>query len=158
VQKTGTSFSTESKEIMTGLWTSGEILERPEMCGRSNTHFILTENGWQSDPYRDDLSLILHTKQGLVLICGCCHAGLLNTLSHVNRNFTGRIISVIGGTHLMSANADDLNRVITILKTNYQDMSLFLNHCTGENAIEKLRQTLTCQVTPFYSGEMIVFN
>ena len=85
--KVNLSLSESPTEILPGLWTTGEIIERPEQEGRSAHHFIRAGEGWLPDPYRDDLSLVLKTKAGLVVICGCCHAGILNTLFHVERNF-----------------------------------------------------------------------
>jgi len=93
-------------EIFPGLWTTGEILERPEPEGRSAHHAIRSDDHWRPDPYRDDLALVLETQAGLAVICGCCHAGLLNTLFHVQRTFERPILAILGGMHLVTA--DDL--------------------------------------------------
>jgi 7,8-dihydropterin-6-yl-methyl-4-(beta-D-ribofuranosyl)aminobenzene 5'-phosphate synthase len=121
-------------EVVPGVWTTGEITPRPEPEGRSRGHLIRNGNSWVPDPYRDDMSLILRTSGGLVLACGCCHAGLLNTLRHVCRTFDGDIIAVTGGTHLASADDDHLSRVVTALRDEFRSPVLYLNHCTGERA------------------------
>ncbi len=76
----GLRLSAAPQEILPGIWTTGEIAERPEPEGRSPHHFVRDANGWAPDPYRDDMALVLDSPSGLVLVCGCCHAGLLYTL------------------------------------------------------------------------------
>jgi 7,8-dihydropterin-6-yl-methyl-4-(beta-D-ribofuranosyl)aminobenzene 5'-phosphate synthase len=46
-----------------------------------------------------------------VLLCGCCHAGLLNTLARVERAFDEPIAVIIGGLHLAGATDDDLQHI-----------------------------------------------
>ncbi len=92
------SLSDEPQEILPGVWTSGEITGRDEPEGRSSHHFIRQGETLVADPYRDDMSLLLETETGLVLICGCCHAGLLNTLAQVRQAFGRDPVVVMGGT------------------------------------------------------------
>ena len=54
-------LSAEPVEILPRVWTTGEIVERPDFEGRSAHHFIQVGETWQPDPYRDDLSLVLKT-------------------------------------------------------------------------------------------------
>lgn len=118
-------------EIVPNLWTTGDIDDRPELVGGSAHLFIRNGADWQPDPYRDDLSLVLKTSAGLVLICGCCHAGILNTLFHVERIFGDPIIVIIGGTHLVSADDPYLDHVIRVFTERFQNLTFYLNHCTG---------------------------
>lgn len=75
---------------------------RLDFEGRSSTHHIRTGETWQPDPYQGDISLVLQTSQGLVVVCGCCHAGLLNTLAHIRSLYPQPLRAIIGGTHLES--------------------------------------------------------
>jgi 7,8-dihydropterin-6-yl-methyl-4-(beta-D-ribofuranosyl)aminobenzene 5'-phosphate synthase len=73
-------LSTQPTEIVPNLYSTGEIslsqrTEKPGVASRVR-HNVNGEYEW--DPVIDDLSLILVTTNGLVLITGCCHAGLLN--------------------------------------------------------------------------------
>ncbi len=145
-------------QIVPGLWTTGEITERPEPEGRSARHFVPAEAGWQADPYADDLSLVLETGTGLVVICGCCHAGLLNTLSHVRRIFERPITTVIGGTHLVAADADYLQHVIDVLRNEYGTLTYYLNHCTGEPAFLALASAFGNRVHSCPAGTALTFT
>lgn len=146
------------QEILPNLWTTGEIAPRPEKKGSSAHHFIFVDDSWQPDPYRDDLSLVLKTFRGIILICGCCHAGLLNILFHVENNFEGPIIGVLGGTHLISASDADLDHIISVLGDRYKPLDFYLNHYTGERAFQALADVFENQVKPCPAGTAIYFN
>ncbi len=148
-------LSDAPQEILPNLWTTGEIFPRPEAEGRSAHHFIRVDGKWQPDPYRDDLSLVLQTSVGLVVICGCCHAGLLNTLLYVQQHFSGPIISILGGTHLRSAREAALKHVAKTLETRYPDAELYLNHCTGKESHAFLANRFGERVKAFPAGAML---
>jgi 7,8-dihydropterin-6-yl-methyl-4-(beta-D-ribofuranosyl)aminobenzene 5'-phosphate synthase len=144
-------------EILPGVWTTGEIRDRPEPEGRSVHHLIRGPDGLEPDPYRDDMALILETNEGLVVLCGCCHAGLLNTLSHVHRIFGPHIAAVIGGTHLLHADEAHLRRVIEALR-GLGVPQLYLNHCTGLRAYLTLAHAFGEKVAPCPAGTGLGFS
>ena len=145
-------------EIFPSLWTTGEITKRVEPEGRSSGHYIRDGEGWLPDPYRDDMSLVLKIPDGLVVVCGCCHAGLLNTLTHVEENFEGPIVVVMGGTHLMTADGKLMDYVINVLDERYSDTLFYLNHCTGDDAIKSLANAFGERVQPFPAGAVVTFK
>jgi 7,8-dihydropterin-6-yl-methyl-4-(beta-D-ribofuranosyl)aminobenzene 5'-phosphate synthase len=125
--------------IIEGVWTTGEILDRSEPEGRSAHHVVRSGEDWIADPYRDDMSLVLETKAGLYLVCGCCHAGLLNTLAHVKHTFGKEPIGVMGGTHLVGASHEQIDHTVERLR-DMGSPALHLNHCTGQPAFVALSQ------------------
>ena len=145
-------------QIITNLWTTGEIYDRLEPLGSSANLFIKYRDSWLPDPYIDDLSLVLKTEKGLVLICGCCHAGILNTMIHVEKIFKSSINSVIGGTHLISVDDQYLDYVINVFEDCYPKTSFYLNHCTGTNAFMKLTTALGQRVKACPTGMILSFN
>ncbi|MCD6288890.1 MAG: MBL fold metallo-hydrolase, partial [Anaerolineae bacterium] len=114
-------------EMLPGVWSTGEIAERPYPEGRSKHHVVKGDSGWLPDPYRDDQSVVLNVASGLVVICGCCHAGLLNTLAHVRRVFGQKIVAIFGGTHLSAADRSSLKEVARVLEKEYGAPELYLN-------------------------------
>jgi len=158
-QHSSLCLNADPLEILPGIWTSGEISDRLEFEGRSSRHHIRVKGKWLPDPYRDDLSLIIEAGEGLILICGCCHAGLINTLSHVKRKFQKDIVAVIGGTHLTSATEEMLEHTIDYLRrlNNGAMPVLYLNHCTGERAHLTLVQNLGGNVQACPAGMTITF-
>ena len=157
-QRADWRLSSDPKEIFPSLWTTGEIINRDELEGRSAGHYVREGGKFVPDPYRDDMSLVLKTRDGLVVICGCCHAGLLNTIFHVERNFKGSITAVLGGTHLMTADGKLLDHVINVLDKRYSDLLFYLNHCTGDSAIKALANTFGDRVNAFPAGADVMFK
>ena len=129
------ALSVEPKQILPGVWTTGEITNRAEFEGRSAHHYIHSGSDWLPDPYRDDMALILELHSGLVVICGCCHAGLLNTLAQVRHMFDREVVAIVGGSHLVFVDDDSLEHVVDVLSLTCVDglPYLYLNHCTSEH-------------------------
>jgi 7,8-dihydropterin-6-yl-methyl-4-(beta-D-ribofuranosyl)aminobenzene 5'-phosphate synthase len=130
------------QEILPGLWTTGEIAERPEAEGKSNYHLMREGEALVADAYRDDMALVFDIGDRLVLLCGCCHAGLLNTLAHVQHTFERPIAMIAGGLHLASATAQDLQHIGQVLTAMPALQRVYPNHCSGEAAFVALTQIL----------------
>jgi 7,8-dihydropterin-6-yl-methyl-4-(beta-D-ribofuranosyl)aminobenzene 5'-phosphate synthase len=131
-------LNAEPVRVTPGVWTTGEILPRSEPEGRSPYHMVRADSGWEADPYRDDLSVVLQSEQGLILVCGCCHAGLLNTLLHVRNVFGDDPVAVIGGMHLLHVDGPTMDHVVEVL-AGYGPPRLWMGHCTGDRAFLTLR-------------------
>lgn len=114
--------------------------------------FFFDPHALRADPVSDDQALWISTDKGLIVCMGCCHAGLINTLSHL-REVTGesRIRAVIGGLHLGSASRERLEKTAQSLRDMNPGLMIPC-HCTGEGAIAYLRDHLDCPVHTGYSG------
>lgn len=160
-RRTTLHLSAAPQEILPHVWTIGQITTRIEFEGRSPHHYIQADGGgWVPDPYLDDMALVLKTSAGLVVVCGCCHAGLINTLTHLRQLFTGEIKAIVGGTHLANVEAESLERAIAFLRAvneNYLP-DLYLNHCSGEQAMAILAQSFGEKVKPCPAGTVLMFN
>jgi 7,8-dihydropterin-6-yl-methyl-4-(beta-D-ribofuranosyl)aminobenzene 5'-phosphate synthase len=152
------ALSATPQEVVPGVWTTGEITARPEPEGRSDYHRMRQGGVLVADAYRDDMALVLQMGDQLVLLCGCCHAGLLNTLAHVQRTFKGPIAVIVGGLHLISASSDDLRYIGQVLMAMPALQRVYPNHCTGEAAIVALTQQLgPSDVHPCPAGSVLGF-
>ena len=114
--------------------------------------FFFDPHALRADPVSDDQALWISTDKGLIVCVGCCHAGLINTLSHL-REVTGenRIRAVIGGLHLGTASRERLEKTAQTLRDMNPGLMIPC-HCTGEGAIAYLRDHLDCPVHTGYSG------
>jgi 7,8-dihydropterin-6-yl-methyl-4-(beta-D-ribofuranosyl)aminobenzene 5'-phosphate synthase len=140
--RTSLHLDADPQEIQSGVWTTGEVVPRSEPMGSSDHHLVREGAGWTPDPYRDDMSLVIEVGEGLLLLCGCCHAGLLNTLYHVQRAFERPVVAIAGGTHLAGATPDHLRRVGQVLLEMEALQRIYLNHCSGETAFYALLSVL----------------
>jgi len=144
-------------EVMPCLWTTGGILKRAEPEGRGPKHVILRKGEYIPDPYLDDLSLVWQADDGLVVILGCAHAGLLNILAQVRETFAGPVKALIGGTHLQEADEGQLNHVIEVLARDYPGLRLYPNHCTGNKGFLALVEAFGSAVQPCPTGTVLEF-
>jgi 7,8-dihydropterin-6-yl-methyl-4-(beta-D-ribofuranosyl)aminobenzene 5'-phosphate synthase len=147
-------LSREPQEITSGIWTTGEIEARPEPEGRGEGHSIREGANWIPDPYEDDMALVLQGTEGLVLLCGCCHAGLLNTLHHVQRVFGEYPRVIIGGTHLVAANELHIRHLAECLQ-QMGFSAIYPNHCTGQAAYVALAMALGSRASPCPAGTIL---
>jgi len=152
------NLNARPQEILPGLWTTGEISERPEPEGKSDYHLMREGGALVADAYRDDMALVLDVGDQLVLLCGCCHAGLLNTLAHVEHTFEQPIAIIAGGLHLTGASAQDLRHIGEVLAAMPVLERVYPNHCTGETAFVALTQILGPTVVhPCPAGTVLEF-
>lgn len=102
--------------------------------------FYLDENKQHPDLINDDLSLWFETEKGLVILTGCCHSGLVNTIKHI-RKITGieRVTGIIGGLHLLNAGQERVEATLGFLAECRPDF-LVPCHCTGTHIAERLQR------------------
>jgi 7,8-dihydropterin-6-yl-methyl-4-(beta-D-ribofuranosyl)aminobenzene 5'-phosphate synthase len=138
----------DSVEVLPHLATTGEIpvAQRPEKPGIPKNTFHRVDGQWKWDPVVDDLFQILQTREGLIIITGCCHAGVLNTCARATQLFNQKIKAIIGGTHMLEYSKEDIEHVGDALQNIYGTPELYLNHCTGKRAIEQLRGRFGSQI------------
>lgn len=151
------NLSAQPVEVAPQVWTTGEVTPRPEAEGRSPRHLIHTPHGWAPDPYTDDMALVLKPPEGLVVVLGCGHAGLLNTLAHVRRTFDSQIRAVLGGAHLSDLGEEEIDQIISILREEYGSPRLYLNHCTGDRALWALRRAFPDRALSCPAGKEVAF-
>jgi 7,8-dihydropterin-6-yl-methyl-4-(beta-D-ribofuranosyl)aminobenzene 5'-phosphate synthase len=86
------------------------------------------------DELKDDLAMVIDAEYGLVVILGCAHRGIVNTLKHAQK-ITGKelIYAAIGGTHLLNATAERWKKTARDLKAMGLQY-LGASHCTGFGA------------------------
>jgi len=118
--------------------------------------FYLDEDKGRPDPLDDDLSMWFETTEGLVILTGCCHSGLVNTVSHI-RKITGieRVTGIIGGLHLLNASRERLEATRSFLSECAPDF-LIPCHCTGSHVTEQLQREFGEKVVkPGIAGQRI---
>jgi 7,8-dihydropterin-6-yl-methyl-4-(beta-D-ribofuranosyl)aminobenzene 5'-phosphate synthase len=142
LERVGADFQLTSEPVWLSenVVTSGEIpmitdfeTIDPGLCVRENGPMI-------PDPLRDDQALFIKTAPGLLVVLGCAHRGIINTLHHA-RNVTGveTIYCVIGGTHLIRASELQMEMTMATLR-EFGVQRLGVSHCTGMPAAIRLAQ------------------
>lgn len=126
----------EFRQIVPGIYLTGEV---PRLTSfEKGDRGIFTGSNKAVDTAPDDQSMVLETEKGLVVIMGCCHSGIINTLDHIQRCL-GRcdFYAIIGGTHLGFCSQNQLDETISRL-TGKGVSKLAVSHCTGFIASARL--------------------
>ncbi len=148
---------TSSMTIADGVGLSGPI---PRLTEYEDTGgpFYLDAEAKISDPISDDLALWFHSDRGLVVVVGCSHAGLINTLLQVQQaSGETKLHAVIGGFHLNMASELRLQHTVNALKKFAPDI-IVPGHCTGDLAIKTLIKEFGEKVKPGFAGANFTFN
>ena len=127
-------------QIMEGLWTTGQIPRKYDEKNWSELGKIVDSNGKiVEDTIPEDQSLFFDTENGIVLVSGCGHAGLINTLNYVKNIIPNRpIYKIIGGFHLLNLKQNKLEW--TAQKMKEFGVEYFVGaHCTGLNSTYSIR-------------------
>lgn len=125
------TLTAQPVNIADEIMTTGEIPMVTSFEEIDNVLFVKEGSTWKPDKVRDDQGLIIKTEQGLVVILGCAHRGIINTLYHARLIAgTDKVHSVVGGAHLINASKQRLEKTIAALK-QIDVYSLGLCHCTG---------------------------
>jgi 7,8-dihydropterin-6-yl-methyl-4-(beta-D-ribofuranosyl)aminobenzene 5'-phosphate synthase len=153
LESAGATFtiSTEFREIAPGMFLTGEV-PRVTAFEAGDQGLYCDCTGQDVDCTPDDQSLVLETGRGLVVILGCCHAGLVNTLEHI-ACLTGRrdIYAVVGGTHLGFCGQVQLEMTISALK-RWGIQKVAASHCTGFAASARLSREMPKEFQAAFVG------
>jgi 7,8-dihydropterin-6-yl-methyl-4-(beta-D-ribofuranosyl)aminobenzene 5'-phosphate synthase len=129
-------------ELAPGVWLTGPVPRpHPERnFGIGPAARVVTPAGAVEDTIPEDSSLVFDTDQGLVVLSGCGHAGLANTLEYARGAVRkAPVFAVLGGWHLFQQNDDQLQW--TAGKMREFGVQHFLGaHCTGLEAVYRIRQ------------------
>jgi len=124
------------------VMVTGEV-ERTTPFEKGLPNATLERNGKEEkDSIRDDQAMAIHLKgKGLVVVSGCAHAGIVNTILHA-RKVTGvdEVYAVIGGFHLSGPMFEPIiEETVKALKAMNLKMIVPM-HCTGWKAIQRFSQ------------------
>jgi 7,8-dihydropterin-6-yl-methyl-4-(beta-D-ribofuranosyl)aminobenzene 5'-phosphate synthase len=144
-------------EIVPGVGLTGPIPRRTAYEDVGGP-FFTDARGRHGDPIDDDLALWIATQAGLVVVVGCSHAGVINTLEHALRvSGSSRLHAVIGGFHLHEATTARVSRTLEAFE-RLNPALVVPCHCTGDRAVAKLQQALGERVVPGRAGASYSFG
>lgn len=101
---------------------------------------VQTPDGDMEDTVPEDTSVVVETAEGLILISGCGHAGIINSMEYARTAVKGAsVVAAIGGFHLFGATDEALAWTAERMKA-FGVRHLLGAHCTGIEAVYRLRQ------------------
>lgn len=143
--------------ISQGIYASGRIPRVTPFEVPNDKYLVENNYMLEIDTFNDERALFVESEKGLVVITGCCHAGINNTLAHAVKTYGKSIVSVIGGLHLADASSDKINKTVNFLREKYRPQSMHLTHCTGLETFAGLRSALGVSVKDLPAGTVLEF-
>lgn len=128
-------LTTEPHRLVPGLFSTGQVARSTAFERPPATAYIHSGDQWVPDQFPDDQGIVAHLQgKGLVIIAGCAHAGIINTVRHAQA-ITGvtRVHAVVGGFHLTGASPAQVDATIHELVA-LEPALIVPAHCTGFNA------------------------
>jgi 7,8-dihydropterin-6-yl-methyl-4-(beta-D-ribofuranosyl)aminobenzene 5'-phosphate synthase len=126
-------------ELGPGCWTTGAIPRLSfEKAGTPPALAYREGNEFSRDYVNDDQSIVINVKdKGLVVVTGCAHSGVVNTVNYAKEiSGVDTVWAIIGGFHLASASDEEIQRTIDEIK-KMQPAMVVPSHCTGFKAISQ---------------------
>ena len=104
-------------EIYPGVFVTGAIPRNTDYEDVGGSFYASVDDKLVPDNLNDDMSMVINHPEGLIIISGCAHAGIINTIEYAQLK-TGqkKIKAFIGGTHLAAASEERMNRTIAALQ------------------------------------------
>jgi 7,8-dihydropterin-6-yl-methyl-4-(beta-D-ribofuranosyl)aminobenzene 5'-phosphate synthase len=132
-------------EIHPGIWLTGPVprTHAERNWGGANSTVprqVQSPDGPVEDTIPESMSMVIHTSKGLVVVSGCGHAGIVNTLEYAQKAVSPvPVHAAIGGFHLADADEETLTwtagKLVDIGVDNFVGA-----HCTGLEAVYRFRQ------------------
>ena len=124
-------LSARSIKLTKNIYTTGQIPGVTSFEKVDGSFMKMKDNEYKKDEILDDLSLVIERDEGTILILGCTHRGIINTLKHV-ADMTGRdkFLLVIGGMHLVGKEDHYVEKTLEEMN-RYKIDRLVPIHCSG---------------------------
>ncbi len=145
----------EPVAVAPGVMTTGEV-PRLESFEKVEGFWTVKDGQYCQDSIPDDQALAINLPgKGLVIITGCAHAGIINTIKHAQK-ITGveKLYAVIGGFHLMGADEKRIDSTAEALQ-RLDPTIIRPGHCTGQKAVCRLQRSLGDRCQPLGAGDSI---
>lgn len=141
-------------ELAPGLWLMSDF-QRTHACETIPARFVKdTPAGMIPDDFADEVCLVMETVEGLVVLVGCSHPGILNIISTIHDRLHKPIYGVLGGTHLMEADEGRIAKTLEELKRLGIRIA-GLCHCSGDLVREKISQDESLSGCQIHVGSVV---
>lgn len=147
-------LNSEPVRIIPDVFLSGEILRQFDIR-EINKGLFYDMEGNEVDDVLDEQALIINTSKGVVVLLGCCHAGVANTLEAA-ADITGEksFYMVLGGMHLSKATENIIWETVQSLR-RYNVQKVGCAHCTGLQGIMALKRLFSGEIFSCDVGKVI---
>jgi 7,8-dihydropterin-6-yl-methyl-4-(beta-D-ribofuranosyl)aminobenzene 5'-phosphate synthase len=143
-----------------GCWTTGAIPRKSfEQAGMPSSLAYREGHEFIRDSLDDDQAIVIHVRdKGLVVLTGCAHSGVVNTIRYA-REISGvdRVFAILGGFHLGRAKENEIERTIDEIVSMMPEM-VVPSHCTGFRATARFAERMPDQFVQGIVGTKYLFG
>jgi 7,8-dihydropterin-6-yl-methyl-4-(beta-D-ribofuranosyl)aminobenzene 5'-phosphate synthase len=124
--------------LAAGVATSGEIARETDF-EKTEGFWTVEEDRFVEDPMNDEQALLINVKdKGLVVITGCAHSGVINTVRQAQKTSgVDDLYAVVGGLHLEKAGDTRIKETVDEF-SRIDPKVIYACHCTGSKVIHRL--------------------
>ena len=137
-------------EVLPNVWATGQIERKHPSCLVQGAT-IFKDGQLLPDNIADDQALAIKTSKGGVVILGCCHSGLKNTLIKAEKILKQKINFILGGTHLIAMQPEEIKKMFAEIELKM----IAPCHCTGLEREFLLKNILQNKCQLIGSGSVI---
>ena len=151
--------SEEPYQLAPGCWTTGYVPRNsfeksgrpPQMRYRSGSDFL-------PDDLEDDQAIVINMEgKGLIVLSGCAHSGIVNTITYARETFKNdTIYAVLGGFHLARSDDEEIDQTIKFIQA-LEPHLVVPSHCTGFRAIKRFAQEMPDEFVEGVVGTTYLF-
>jgi len=139
--------------IFENVYFLGQIPRIIDFEGEGNLSTVLNLETGEKDLTLDDSGIVIKTDEGIIVVSGCAHSGICNTIEYAKQiTKDERVLAVIGGFHLRKLNDTTNKTAKYFLDNNVQ--TLYMGHCNTDEVIQEFEKQLgdKCAIETLYSG------
>ena len=135
--------------------TTGEIKRETDFEKTPEYYMLIRGGKVAQDKLLDDQALVINHEKGLIVITGCAHAGVVNTIRHAQKIFGRRdVYAVIGGFHLIGASDERIEKTVeSFIEINPRIVGPC--HCTGDKALKIISDNFAGKFTEVRVGTVL---
>ena len=141
----GIYFENDPREVLEGIWTTGQIA-RPFAADQRVTGLSLDAAGRVIDNVLDEIAVVVEGSKKALLLLGCAHAGVRNTIQQVEAMTEKPLYGIVGGLHLLDVSPRDVRALALFLRERGVEF-VAASHCTGCKAAEVISKYVECTLT-----------
>jgi len=154
LQKFDVLKTTKPYEIAENIFFLGQIERNNHFEANS---FPMTKEDGTDDIVLDDSGLVIKTENGLIVISGCSHSGICNTVEYAKKiTNENRILAVMGGFHLKEVNECTIKTIDYMKQNNVQ--KIYLAHCISDDVCREFEKCMPYKVKIIKVGEEYILD
>lgn len=147
------NFSLRLTDKLTKVFDDIFFLGEIERQNKGEVNLPMTDKDGNDFLHLDDSGVAVKTEKGLVVISGCAHSGICNTIRHACKTLNeSKVYAVMGGFHLKD-DKEKLDYTINFLN-DLKVQKVYLAHCTSDKCVDEFKKRLKAETYVFASGKV----